>query len=158
MNNFEEKRRNYEKFVAMQTKLVEDKVVVNYETDELEYLQNPVGQACFKAKPPDLRIIVPEDTKDRLKQIGHLIADPPKVQLNIVEYDSSKPRIYPEVPPKHPVIRKTYNRKEKVRCEVCGRWVTRAGLSQHRKKNIHLIYANANKRLLHLMNPDLRDE
>lgn len=157
MNHFEEKRQKYKKFIAMQDKLLSNKAVMGYTTDELEYLQKPMGASTFSANP-DPDYILPKERKERYAMLSNIVEEriKPPVELNILSDSEENKGRYPI--PKKPPIKKAWDRKEKIMCPICGRYVTRAGMSQHRRTNIHLVYANANKRLLHLINPALRIE
>lgn len=87
-----------EKRKRIKKKLNEDKVLVDYDTEELEYVQKPLGKAHFKSEP-----------------------------------------------------KKKTHWSDRVKCDVCNKEFTRSARSQHKKTQVHQVYAKMNKKLQKLL-------
>lgn len=131
----------------IQTKLKKDKVVLDYEEDELNYLSSPLGKANYEhnlAQSQHDGVLLSDsseyESEDEYEDASSESeeAKPNKISSNLLDNEAPKPR------------RKAHW-SDRIKCQICGGEYARSGVSSHRGTKRHQIYEKANKKFLSIM-------
>lgn len=155
-----------QKIREIQEKLKKDKVIMDYDVDELKYLQKPIGSALY-----DYGASSSDDYADDYESEDYESEDYDFDPGNSSDYHSeenqfaldsnSSSESSNQTTINQTVINSSStNRKKKAQwndrlvCKICGGEYTRSAVTAHRKTNKHKIYEKAGKKFLNILRGD----
>lgn len=155
--------------VELQDSLKQNKNLITYTNEEFEYFTTALGLAAYSKEKDDPDEVIPHppttNKKDKYKGLQdnlNRIDNPdynPSIKGEIIKKEDKKEKkiTFPIIDP--------YQRKERlakpsdrIECELCGKIISRSNRARHNKTNYHQVFAQANKKLVHLMHPKLKVE
>lgn len=165
-------KKNYRK---IQEKLKEDKVLLDYDVEEMKYLSTPIGKATYAHPPENPNIVLldniesedsDEYTYSYTSEDTSVASEDPFQLKNRQDNIEIKETFIPtsedtsdasetdeeEVQETQP--RKKVHWRDRIKCQICGGEYTRSAVSAHRGTKKHQIYAQANKKFLSILQGD----
>lgn len=144
------------------SRIKKDKVVTDYEPEEIAYLAKPLGKAAYEFTEGGEEDALGEEEDS--SEYEYYYSDDEAEHSSDYEYyysDDEKDNIPPEPMPKIETGNSKNSPKaagktkkhwsDRIVCDVCGVTYTRSAVSGHKGTKKHQIYANTNKKLLKLM-------
>lgn len=168
-------KRNAKK---IQEKLREDKVVMDYDEEELQYLGSSIGAATYNYDLEESQkygTVLDEDKdniddeyegsesfasdsdEDSYEDIYTDATDSDEAEESETQFllGGAQVELEKATEPKMEIVRQPVKKKahwkDRIKCQICGGEYTRSAVSAHRGTKKHQIYAKANKKFLNIM-------